>query len=458
MTRKPARSPGSTDRRSCARAVAVQTLVGAVERFPDLEPIQVDTEGLAPRDAALAKAIVGHTLRRWLSLEHLLDGAMRRPLNTQKGYLQAVLLTGAAQLVCLDRVPARAVVHEAVEMVKRQGDRKAAGFVNAVLRKVASRAHQCETFEVGGAVEATCGDEPGARSWDDKRLMSRLGRACGCPAGLLRRWVREYGLVTGLRVARYGAVIPPVLVSVEEGFSGDEQVGEVGTPDGALRYGRWRGHAGGLSAWLAGHPERRVQDPTAGRAAASTSGLNPAVILDLCAGRGTKTKQLAVTHPGAVVVATDTSAERLADLREVAARFERVVVCRVEELDGHVSGPGVDLLVLDVPCTNTGVIARRPEARYRFSAAGLQDIVCLQRRIIDQGLSRLAVGGHLLYSTCSLEAAENQRQVRWACRRGGLALVYERTTLPACRGGRGRDEVEGYGDGGYYALLLKCRD
>ena len=106
----------------------------------------------------------------------------------------------------------------------------------------------------------------------------------------------------------------------------------------------------------------------------------------------------------------------------------------------------VDRLVLDVPCSNTAVLARRPEARYRFSAATIESLAELQRAIIEQTIHLLHPGGHLLYSTCSLEPAENHEQVEWIRRRFAAQLVHQSLTTPSGTG-------TSYHDGSYHALL-----
>jgi 16S rRNA (cytosine967-C5)-methyltransferase len=105
-----------------------------------------------------------------------------------------------------------------------------------------------------------------------------------------------------------------------------------------------------------------------------------------------------------------------------------------------------DLVLLDVPCSNTGVLARRPEARYRYSKEAIASVVRLQREIITVGAKLLKPGGHLLYSTCSLDERENQAQSRWIADEFDATLVKGSLTLPA-----GRDTS--YHDGSYSALL-----
>ena len=112
------------------------------------------------------------------------------------------------------------------------------------------------------------------------------------------------------------------------------------------------------------HPDALVQDPTTSGAVRRTMGLSPGTILDYCAGRGTKTRQLAAVHPEARIIATDVDEVRFDALVELAADSPRIDVVEPDEARAMVGQ--IDLLVLDVPCSNTGVLPRRPEARLRF--------------------------------------------------------------------------------------------
>src|SRR5262249_18356395 len=115
---------------------------------PDLPPATLETSGIGERDATLAHAIFGAVLRRWLTLQCLLDTALRMPLRQTEPGLQAVLLFGAAQLLLLDRIPPPAAINESVELAKRLVRPGAAAIVNAVLRKMSGL--RAGSLEVSG--------------------------------------------------------------------------------------------------------------------------------------------------------------------------------------------------------------------------------------------------------------------------------------------------------------------
>jgi len=192
-----------------------------------------------------------------------------------------------------------------------------------------------------------------------------------------------------------------------------------------------------------------VQDAGSSEAVLSVTDLRPRVIVDVCAGRGTKTRQLRALFPDARIVASEVDADRLADLRRAFAHDGRVEVMPAGRLVEHL-GPSGDLVLLDVPCSNTGVLARRAEAKYRVDRASLGRLVGVQRQIIADAIPVLAPSGSVLYSTCSLEREENEDQAGWAAQWHPLRPERERRSEPAGVPGEGPAT---YRDGSYSVLL-----
>jgi 16S rRNA (cytosine967-C5)-methyltransferase len=198
-----------------------------------------------------------------------------------------------------------------------------------------------------------------------------------------------------------------------------------------------------------------VQDPSSAGAIRSIADLRPRLIVDLCAGQGTKTRQLAATFPEARILATDIDAERFARLQATFAKSSQVEVAPFQRVR-DASLMKADLVLLDVPCSNTGVLPRRVEARYRFSAKTTASITEAQRQLIADSIPLLntAPGSKpaILYATCSIEPEENQAQAAWARQWHRFAISRERLVLPA--GGPG-DPATGYHDGAYSVLLTR---
>jgi 16S rRNA (cytosine967-C5)-methyltransferase len=209
----------------------------------------------------------------------------------------------------------------------------------------------------------------------------------------------------------------------------------------------WQGEAQRLARLLDENPRRRVQDPASTQPIQSTQDLRAKLVIDFCAGRGTKTRQLLALHPQARVVATDPEPTRLADLEHLAEMDPNVQAIEAGRMGPERFGAGADLLVLDVPCSNTAVLARRPEARYRFGDSAQNSVIELQRRIVEDAQRYLKPGGFLLYCTCSLQRAENEEQATWIAQRfPQLRPLSSHLTLPG-----GQEET--YHDGSFSALF-----
>lgn len=416
--------------RTTARSLAADALARAAKRFPDLPPSSLEPADLSAADLALARAIHMTALRRWITIEYLLDRLMRRPMARQSPAVRAVLLSGAAQLIAMDRIPAYAVIDESVSLVKAMRQPKAAGMVNAVLRRLSGLIGPLMPDQPWQPARDRFPVEHGTRMLNEPCLpkldnMARhLEVATSHPLELVLRWIETFGHDAARDLCVHDTLTPPVWV-----HDGD-----------AVR--EWEPGDQSLEEYLTADPRRRVQDPAAADAVNATADLTPKTILDYCAGRGTKTRQLAVLHPDATILATDTDAARRADLAAVSEHFHNVHVIDPDQLG---ESP-VDLLVLDVPCSNTAVLARRPEARYRFNRNTLDDLAALQKRIIDRTLPGLRRGGWMLYSTCSLEPKENRGRVDDVISSHDATLVTEKLRLPSATGGP-------YHDGGYHALV-----
>lgn len=442
-------SPAAPIRPSARRLVA-DAIAHAAAQFPRIEPYAVDAAGLAPRDAALALTVQRTVLQRWLTLEYLLDLHLNKPLATMQPEMVGVLLAGAAQLVFFERLPAHAVVDESVKLAREMVRPQAAGMVNAVLRRVSEGVAGVEKEPWTPAVDALPVDAGRVRLRVAlpplSPLADYLAVATSHPRPLVEAWIAQFGDAVATDLSAHGVATPPTIVALEAGFDFTGAKDPI-TPHALAGFGVWNGTTRELVVFLKAHPGRRVQDPASTHAVAATRGFNPKLILDLCAGRGTKARQLAAQHPAARVLATDIDPARFQTLRESTRGLANVAVVPAGTFEAEARRMGgADLALLDVPCSNTAVLARRPEARYRYSPESLESLRRVQRRILEQSRPMLKAGAHVLFSTCSLERGENQEQAKWFVERTGAVLVGESLTLPTGHG-------TSYQDGSYHALL-----
>ncbi len=415
------------------RGTARDLLDGALRQRP-----------LDPRDRDLAREIAYGVLRRLSTLDLLLRARAKRRLSAPAPAVRAALRVAAYQILFLDRIPAHAAVDAAVGRARRSAGPRPAAFANAVLRDLAASVR---------------GREPGDGDDDPRRtvptgdgrvtILARgelpdpardpvawLSARWSMPPWIVRRWrdhLGEEGALDALRAsaARPGTWLRPLparesdlraaLRSAQVAFEeegGGFLVRGAGPPDGLP------GHAEGW--WI-------VQDPAATAAVDQVAVAEGTTVLELGAGRGGKTALLAAR--GALVTAVDPRGERLARSRETLERLG--LLHRVRFVEGDATREGTlpegpfDRLLVDAPCSNTGVLARRVEARWRVREADLEPLAGLGRRLLEAGLRRLRPGGLVVHSVCSLEPEEGPVVLRRALRAAPpRTVLHEERILP----------------------------
>lgn len=356
-----------------------------------------------------------------MTLEYLIDRAAEKPLRLLQPEMQAILLSGAAQLLLMDRIPAHAAIDEMVELSKSFVREGAAGLTNAVLRKVAVM--RGETIDGDGPAMGEPDSiplPPGRRV----RLvgvtlpespLERLAIATSHPLDLVRHWADRHGGVdAAARLAWHSLCAAPTVLHTAHAT---QPLPSTLTPHTSPGHHVFAGTHAELVELLRTRQDVWVQDPSSSRAIASIAHLRPSLIIDLCAGQGTKTRQLAATFPQAQIIATDTDAGRFRVLTQAFAGHDRVKVVAPKAMMPDYAGRA-DLILLDVPCSNTGVLARRVEAKYRWGKAQLDRLVGIQRQIVADAIPMLRASprGQLLYATCSIDEAENRGIADWAIR------------------------------------------
>ncbi|MEM0983206.1 MAG: transcription antitermination factor NusB [Planctomycetota bacterium] len=436
---------------SPSRAAACAALAEAIPRFPDLLPIEPDTRGMDDRDGALARAIVGTAVRRWLTIEHLCARFLEKDLRALDAGVRAGLLAGGAQILFLDRVPDHAAINETVQWVKSAVKPGAGGLVNAILRKLVGLRVD-ERDEWNDLRDEIPLAEGGSLVLDAEVFPAepakRWSAACSLSPHLVQTWIDTHGEDEARWLCHATLAMPTTLLNVAHADPLPDLPSHE-MDDVAV----WEGSRIELESLLAGRTDLWVQDAASRLAIASVADLEPKLIVDLCAGRGTKTRQLAATFPSARIIAADVEKNRLGELRDLFGGGDRVRVMHADDAPAEVQG-SADLVLLDVPCSNSGVLRRRPEARYRFHPTQTQRLVEIQRGILARAAGMVSETGTILYSTCSLENAENGDQARWAADAFGLDIAGERLTLP--RGVPG-DLSRSHTDGSYSTRLRKPR-
>ncbi|MEQ9460066.1 MAG: transcription antitermination factor NusB [Phycisphaeraceae bacterium] len=433
---------GSRDR---SRIAVIRLLAGLAEDFPDLHPGSgAVSEGVS---SGTGHALRQGVVRRWLTLEALLEPVCSKPLFKLEPLMRALLLAGAFELVFQDGTPRPAVVMAYVDIAKKLIRPGAAGLANAVLRKVSAWREQAEVVDeaVLSARHVPIGRGKALLSpWPvlpepTEDAVGHASAAFSLRRDLVHRWRKHHGDVVE-RLLWQSLEIPPTIVAVP---GGEAEGREWMTPHRLGGFVVWTGAMSALGSVLSEHPGWRVQDPAAAKAVAGTSDLNPRRVLDLCAGRGTKSLQALGVHPGAEVWAYEPHQQRRESLMTLAAKRDRLRVVDDRALEGQ----RFDLVLADVPCSNTAVLARRLEARYRFTQKTVEDLRGLQQRLLLRALDLCQPGGAVVYSTCSLEPEENEVLIQRVVRKRAVSIVSQALTLPEGSGAT-------YQDGGFHARLV----
>lgn len=422
-----------------ARWRVMSALAEQAARFPELMPITLDESGLQARDAALSHAIYDAVMRRWLTIEAIVSRFLTRPINSLDAPVTAALFAGTAQLVFLDRVPDHAALNESVQWAKVEAGDRAGGLVNAVLRRV---------IELRGGpgrrvhVDRWSGERNRIPLADGRALevgqevlpreeLSALAVAYSVPRELLERWSARLGAEAARSIAAYAAGEAPTVINASHAdatgiVAAGAEAGVTLQAHGMAGFFVAEAPRAVLAAWLGSRRDVWVQDPASSQAISTlrSCGISGRLIVDLCAGQGTKTRQLAAVFPEATIIATDSDHDRLSELARVFRGDSRVEVLALDSAKRRAAG-AADLVLLDVPCSNTGVLARRVEARYRALGPSMERLIRLQREIATDGRRLLAPGGVLVYSTCSLERDEDEDQVDWMCGSLGYSRIRE---------------------------------
>lgn len=373
---------------------------------------------ISPADHGLATEMVMGVLR-WQSL---LDARISRFCDKGLGKLDIEVLMAlrlaAYQLLFLDRIPGRAAVHESVDLVKRARKTSAAPFANAVLRKLAASASVVERAsgdDVANAVPRPfSGQTDPGKQGDTAEFESapELSQRVAHPLWLVERWVRQFGLERTRQICIYDQYPPAAAIRFpDSGTEAELKRDGIELASGQLLASARRVRTGNVSATRAFAEGRVAIQDEASQLVALLVGKGSRM-LDCCAAPGGKTRVLAERNPTAGIVALELHDHRARLLRKlVPAR--NVEVINADVLD-FAAGADFDRVLADVPCSGTGTLAHNPEIKWRLNPGDLADLQARQLPILRAAMHRVAAGGRLVYSTCSLEPEENEEVVEKA--------------------------------------------
>jgi len=422
-----------------SRQIALQTLLRSQETQHAVEHIlarRLRAAALSSADTGLCRELVSGCVRWRRLLDWLIERATEG--REQKPAVREILRLGLYQVFFLNRIPEHAIVNESVRLAKAERCLGQAGFINAMMRRFLREREQI-TRDIAGLQE----DRPA------------LGQSH--PDWLFEQWEPRWGREKTVRLMEWNnqpaptcARVNPLLTDPERLAKRWEEEGVEATPidcdwikpDNLFRL-RQHPPLESLGSFRDGL--FYVQDPGTLLAVTLLDPQPGQAVLDLCAAPGGKACHIAgrMNNEGQLD-ALDISEPRLELLRENCDRM-RVTCATLGQADALATGK-YDRVLVDVPCSNTGVMRRRLDLRWRLSPGETRLLADEQLKLLGQAAARTKPDGQLVYSTCSLEPEENEQLVaRFLKANPEWQLAEERTLHP----------VEDHTDGAYAARLTR---
>ena len=404
------------------------------EFVEDILDAELARARLSSPDRGLCQELVYGVARWQATLDWLISKKTQG--RTQKPMLQILLRLGLYQIFWLDRIPHHAAVHETVEQARQNGFGPQAGFVNAVLRGY------LREFDAAKAELTTL-----------KTAQPHLGYSH--PEWLVVRWQKRWGAEKAAQLMDWNNTPPKTFARINELKFSTPATPETKPKDTGDLLTQWRDEdvdydfvrrdwfEENLVFELKAHPPLAklssfqhglfyIQDPSTLLAVHELRPQPGETILDLCAAPGGKLTYIAqLMRNQGRLVAHDTSPDRLKLIAENCARLGVTMAETITPADLDSLSESFDRILVDAPCSNTGVMRRRVDLRWRLKPEELDRLRAMQLRLLQEAARRLKPGGTLIYSTCSLEPEENENVVQEFLKlENGFQLEFQRELLP----------------------------
>lgn len=416
------------------RKIAVQTLIkiekdGAFSNLAIGDALKDDE--LTPKDKALISALVYGVLDRKITLDYVLSLFVKLPVKKIAPLTLQVLRTALYQIMFMDKIPDSAAVNEAVNLVKKSKEGRNSGFVNGVLRSILR-------------ADISLPEDDSVKS---------LSVRYSCPEWIIKSFINDYGVENAKQLLEESLKTPPVTVRINTVLCDKETVcRELREMGIAFKDGICDNSLciqGGIDITnneLYKKGYIYVQD-SASQKAVSVLSPNPGDrVLDMCAAPGGKSFTMAqLMENKGEIVASDLHSHRTELIAKSAKRLGlNIIDSRVQDATVYNEDLGkFDCILCDVPCSGLGVLRRKPDIKYTKSD-DFEELEELQFKILCNAVKYLKKGGKVLYSTCTLRAAENEKLViRFQKEYNDFHKIYEHTFMP---------HIDGT-DGFYCALL-----
>lgn len=434
-----------------ARQAAFQVLL-RVEEGAFLSPLvqeMMREKGLSPIERPLFSELVNGVLKNRLYLDFFLQKWVNRPFNSLSLKVQTALRLGLYQIHFLDGIPPHAAVMETVELIKKE-ERKATGLTNAVLRRAAAH----EDFSIKSK----------------KGLAGHLSIEYSHPLWMIQRWLKRYGPETTEAFLKINQEQPRVYARLNTlKVTAVELEAELNQKGLLYEKSELNETAYILSGSLSDFNEffqlgwLNLQDLGTMLIVDIIKPKPDERVLDMCAAPGGKTSHLAALMGNqGEIHALELHPGRFRALkRNLQTLGVENTKTYLQDATKWLAEP-YDKILLDAPCSGTGVLGRKPDARWKKSYQQILGLSQLQKELLESGFKNLKPGGHLLYSTCSLEWEENEKNIQWFLENEPKAklLPFSVPTLQGLEKSSGQfnllPNLSG-GDGFFMALLTKLK-
>jgi|TARA_X000000950_G_scaffold162813_1_gene199093 16S rRNA (cytosine967-C5)-methyltransferase len=360
------------------------------------------SDELEPRERAQVREYVQNILRKRSYLDFLIDHYATIDVTEMKTDLKNILRLGIYDMLFMDSTPDYAAINEAVELGKAKMGSKTGDLINAILRNLQRDIEQL----------------PKPQFKDRTKLVATT---FSHPEWLVSRWSSRFGEREAFQLMQANNTRPSFYVrantmrtTIANFELRMEKLGvEFEASDWLPNFYKVQSVQPFIEKGLLKKGICQVQDIAAGFAPFILDPQPNEKIYDLCAAPGTKSIMISdLTEGESDILAVDISGERLEKLAESALNFgaENIKIRRGDILE--LSLPLADAVLLDAPCTGTGVLSKRADLRWRRDEEGLKNAVELQAQLLEEAANMVKRGGRLVYSTCSLEPEENMEQVQ----------------------------------------------
>lgn len=405
-------------------ALALQQAVRTRDAYANLElPALLREAGLDARDTALATELGYGTARAAGQLDRIIGKAAGRSPHKIEPAVLDILRLGSYQLL-YTRIEDHAAVDTTVELAKRHGLSRAAGFVNAVMHTIAGQDLQQWSAQLQEKATDPI-DRLALGSAHPEWIVRAFAESLGSDAAELPALLRADDARPQVHLAaRPGVMTAEELALITGGEEGTYSPYAVYLPAGSP------GEVEPVRDHMAAVQDEGSQLVALAAAQVPVTGEDTGRWLDLCAGPGGKATLLGALADieGAHLTAVEVAAHRAKLIAQVTADLPVTVTVA----DGRDPGlePGFDRVLVDAPCSGLGALRRRPESRWRRRPEDIAELVPLQRELLASALRLVRPGGIVLYATCSPHLAETVSVVKDAARRTGAEIVDVRAGLP----------------------------